>query len=80
MTARLATLLILVSPLAAAAAEPITPAQYAKVRELVRPDVEDAKWLQVPWRTSLWEARRDAAREGKPILLWEMDGHPLGCT
>ena len=21
----------------------------------------------------------DAAKEGKPILLWEMDGHPLGC-
>jgi hypothetical protein len=30
--------------------------------------------------SSLWEARRKAAAEGKPILLWEMDGHPLGCT
>ena len=26
------------------------------------------------------EARRLAAQKGKPILLWEMDGHPLGCT
>jgi len=80
MSARLATLLTLMSPLAAFAAEPITPAQYAKVRELVRPAADDEQWLQVPWRTSLWEARRDAARQGKPILLWEMDGHPLGCT
>ena len=80
MAARLATLLMFLSPLAAAAAEPISPTQYAEVRELVRPAAQDAKWLQVPWRTSLWEARRDAAREGKPILLWEMDGHPLGCT
>ena len=29
---------------------------------------------------SLWQARERAAAEGKPILLWEMDGHPLGCT
>jgi hypothetical protein len=30
--------------------------------------------------SSLWEARKRAAAEGKPILLWEMDGNPLGCT
>jgi hypothetical protein len=80
MTSRSAALLVLIIPVFASAAAPITPAQYAKVRELVRPAPEDVKWLQVPWRTSLWEARREAAREGKPILLWEMDGHPLGCT
>jgi hypothetical protein len=27
----------------------------------------------------LWDARRKAAREGKPIMLWEMDGNPMGC-
>ena len=26
------------------------------------------------------QVRQLAARQGKPILLWEMDGHPLGCT
>ena len=25
------------------------------------------------------DAITKAAKEGKPILLWEMDGHPLGC-
>ena len=33
-----------------------------------------------PWLTELWEARTQAAAKGKPILLWEMDGNPLGCT
>ena len=80
MNPRLAALLLLLSPLAASAAEPLSAAQYATVRELVKPAAEDDTWLQVPWRTNLWEARREAAREGKPILLWEMDGHPLGCT
>jgi hypothetical protein len=30
--------------------------------------------------TSLWEARKKAAAEGKPILLWVGDGNPLGWT
>jgi hypothetical protein len=62
------------------AAEPIPPGQYDKLRERIKPaDGEDA-WAKVPWLTSLWEAREKAARLGKPILLWEMDGNPLGCT
>ena len=34
----------------------------------------------VPWLTSLSEARQKAAAEGKPILIWVGDGHPLGFT
>jgi len=26
------------------------------------------------------DAQAAAAREGKPIFIWAMDGHPLGCT
>ena len=62
----------------AGAIEPITPAQFTKLHALIRP--ADEAWAQVPWLTSLWQARTQAAQEGKPILLWEMDGHPLGCT
>ena len=40
---------------------------------------EDA-WAKIPWLTDLTQARRVAAGQGKPILLWEMDGHPLGCV
>ena len=41
---------------------------------------EDAAWLELGWEIDLWKARERAAKEGKPIFLWEMDGHPLGCT
>ena len=51
-----------------------------EVRALVLPSEAEDPWASLPWRTSLWQARHDAAAEGKPILLWEMDGHPLGCT
>lgn len=41
---------------------------------------EDAPWRTIPWKVSLLEAQAVAAREGKPIFIWAMDGHPLGCT
>jgi hypothetical protein len=62
------------------AAEPIPGEQFDKLRALIKPAAEETKWEQIPWLTSLWEARQQAAKQGKPILLWEMDGHPLGCT
>ena len=40
----------------------------------------DEKWLTIPWKTDLLEARDAAAKEGKPVFLWSMNGHPLGCT
>ena len=62
------------------AAELIAPKQFVSLHTLIKPKQTEEKWTQIPWRTSLWEARQLAARDGKPILLWEMDGHPLGCT
>ena len=40
----------------------------------------DAPWRTIPWKTSVLDAQAAAAREGKPIFIWAMDGHPLGCT
>ena len=37
-------------------------------------------WMDIPWETDLQEARGRAMRERKPLLMWVMDGHPLGCT
>ena len=36
--------------------------------------------LQVPRRTDFAAARSEANRADKPLFLWMMDGHPLGCT
>jgi hypothetical protein len=65
---------------AVTAAEPVPADRFAKVHALIKPQADEDRWAQIPWLTSLWEARRRAAAQGKPILLWEMDGHPLGCT
>jgi hypothetical protein len=64
----------------AGAAEPITPQSFQELRAVIRPHEGEGKWARIPWLASLWEARQRAAAAGKPILLWEMDGNPLGCT
>ena len=64
----------------AAAVEPVRPDQFAKVQALIKPDGGEDGWAKIPWMVDLWQARQMAAKLGKPILLWEMDGHPLGCT
>lgn len=53
---------------------------FVRLHTLIKPQPDEDQWLQVPWLSSVWEARKKAAMDGKPILLWEMDGHPLGCT
>lgn len=57
---------------------PLTlPPEFAAVRDLVTPRPDEELWKTIPWKTSLLEARALAARQGKPIFLWSMDGHPL---
>src|SRR5262245_36426016 len=52
--------------------------QFDKVRALIKP--KPGGYDDLPWMTDLWEARRKAAAEGKPLLVWVGDGHPLGWT
>lgn len=63
----------------AAAVEPFKQS-LADLHAIIKPQADEEAWAKIPWMTSLWEARKKAAAAGKPILLWEMDGHPLGCT
>ena len=60
-------------------ADPLPDSEIAKVRKAVLPAAGEDDFAKIPWLTSIWDARTAAAKAGKPILLWEMDGHPLGC-
>ncbi len=53
---------------------------FEALHTLIRPQPDEEKWAQIPWLTDLWQARKVAYEQGKPIFLWEMDGHPLGCV
>lgn len=72
--------IVLGAALAASAAgtEPITPEQFEKLHALIKPQPGEWRFAQVEWMPSVWEARKKAAEEGKPILIWFMAGEPLG--
>ena len=57
----------------------LSASNFEKVhRDLLPP--ADETWKTIPWKISLLEAQSVAAAEGKPLFIWAMDGHPLGCT
>ena len=64
---------------AAATAEELTEARFQKLHAELQPD-NSALWRTIPWKTSVLNAQQIAAGEKKPIFIWAMDGHPLGCT
>ena len=63
----------------AAAAAPLPDTALTQLLATIRPQAGEDQFDTIPWQTSLWQSRVLAAKLGKPILLWEMDGHPLGC-
>jgi hypothetical protein len=79
----LAFLVLLVAS-AASADDPVAPtltdATFESLRDAILPCEEECGFEAVGWRASFGAAVDEAAREGKPVLLWAMNGHPLGCT
>jgi hypothetical protein len=46
---------------------------------MIKPQPGELRFQEVPWLLSVYEARKQAAAEGKPILVWSgSGGAPLG--
>ena len=56
----------------------LTDETFEALFEACRPQKE--QWTDIPWIGELWEGRQKAAGEEKPLFIWAMNGHPLGCT
>jgi len=68
-------------PVAPSFADATLPAErFEALHAALVPRDDEEAWTTIPWETDLLAARARAAREGKPLLMWIMDGHPLGCT
>lgn len=50
------------------------------ILRLVVPKADELAWQSIRWRPTLWEAVVEAQAGKKPVLLWAMNGHPLGLT
>ena len=60
-------------------AQQLTDQTFAKLHAELQP-APDEPWRTIPWKIALLDAQQAAAEQGKPIFIWAMDGHPLGCT
>jgi hypothetical protein len=59
--------------------DPLSNADFLELHAKLVPRA-DEKWQTIPWRIDLLKARDEAAAAKKPVFLWSMNGHPLGCT
>lgn len=57
----------------------LTDADVASLVEELSP-APNRKWREIPWDLSLTNGQAMAAESKKPLFVWAMDGHPLGCT
>jgi hypothetical protein len=58
---------------------PIPPDRFDKLFEMIKPQTGELRFQQIPWLLSVWDARKKAAAEGKPILVWAgSGGAPIG--
>src|SRR5262245_51063038 len=49
-------------------------AQFGKLHKLIKPQPGELRFHEVPWLIDVWDARKKAAEEGKPILVWSGAG------
>ena len=65
---------------AAPARAPLDDAEFSTWRERILITDAELGWEHLPWYVTYHEGLEQAGVEGKPLLLWVMNGHPLGCT
>lgn len=58
----------------------LTEKTFPRWLEFIRPTEAELAYERIGWRNALMPAVEEAKRLGRPILLWTMNGHPLGCT
>jgi hypothetical protein len=52
--------------------------KLADYLKLIKPQPGEWQWASIPWVSTVWEARKKAAEQGKPMYIWYMAGEPLG--
>ncbi len=58
----------------------LTADNYEAWRAHILPEPSELAWEQIPWLTTFKDGILAADAADKPLLLWTMNGHPLGCT
>ncbi|MCH7904351.1 MAG: hypothetical protein IH944_07255 [Armatimonadetes bacterium] len=58
----------------------LNEATFSKIRAAILLNPSAAQWETIPWQPELGPAITEARKQDKPILLWMMNGNPVGMT
>lgn len=58
----------------------LSDGNFAQWLDHIAPTEAELDWETIPWLATFHEGIVKADAEDKPLLLWVMNGHPLGCT
>jgi hypothetical protein len=58
----------------------VSASTFAAWRDHIVPHADEDRWLQIEWHDSTSAGFKAATEQNRPMLLWLMNGHPLGCT
>jgi len=67
---------------AAALAQQVEPTEesFPHWKQYLQQSAQEQRWQEIAWHAVFWEGVQHARAQDKPMLLWVMNGHPLGCT
>jgi hypothetical protein len=58
----------------------VDQAAIAAYRAKVLPAADERRWEEMDWIATYADGLRASSDRQKPLLLYVMNGHPLGCT
>jgi len=59
---------------------PLETRTFERWRAFIHPKPDELSFERIDWHNSVWSGLAKAQREGKPLLIWIMNGHPCGLT
>ena len=74
VSAALLMLAFAITPLLADEPRPLGDGEFAKMHQMIKPQLGESRWMEIDWYPTVWEARKRAAAEGKPIFLMAGSG------
>jgi hypothetical protein len=48
--------------------------RFGQLRQQIRPQPGESRWMDIPWLIDVHEARQKAAAEGKPLFVYSGGG------
>ena len=52
----------------------ITDARFITLHKTIKRQPGESRWMEIDWYPSVWEARKKAAEQGKPLFLMAGSG------